>query len=256
MKKTTPTFHQDSHLPQATDRIFADPVGQVTPFCFDENVASVFTDMISRSVPGYAAILSMIGDISKRYAQDDSICYDLGCSLGAATLAMRHSIQADNCHIVSVDSSPAMIARCEQTVAADSASIPVKMSCGNIQDTPIKKASIVVLNFTLQFIEPADRQAVLQTIYDGLLPGGILLISEKIHFDNQPHQTLMTDLYHNFKRVNGYSDLEIAQKRTALEDVLRSDSIDTHQKRLQKCGFSSAELWFQCFTFCSLIAIK
>jgi tRNA (cmo5U34)-methyltransferase len=256
MKKSTHPSDQHSHLSQATDRIFADPVGQVTPFCFDDNVASVFTDMISRSVPGYSAILSMIGDISKRYAQNDSICYDLGCSLGAATLAMRHSIQADNCHIVSVDSSPAMIARCEENIAADRASIPVKMSCGNIQDTPIKRASIVVLNFTLQFIEPADRQAVLQSIYDGLLPGGILIISEKIHFDNQSHQTLMTDLYHNFKRVNGYSDLEIAQKRTALENVLRSDSINTHQERLQQCGFSSAELWFQCFTFCSLIAIK
>jgi len=256
MKKTIHPSVEHSHLPQATDRIFADPVGQVTPFCFDDNVASVFSDMISRSVPGYAAILSMIGDISERYAQDNSICYDLGCSLGAATLAMRHSIRADKCHIVSVDSSPAMIARCEATVAADSALIPVKMTCCNIQDTSINNASIVVLNFTLQFIEPADRQAVLQTIYDGLLPGGILLISEKVHFDNQSHHALMTDLYHNFKRVNGYSDLEIAQKRTALENVLRSDSIDTHQKRLQQCGFSSAELWFQCFTFCSLIAIK
>lgn len=238
------------------DRIFAEPIGQVSPFCFDESVASVFPDMISRSVPGYSAILSMIGDITKRYAQDDSICYDLGCSLGAATLAMRHGIQAQNCHIQSIDNSPAMISRCQEAIDLDSSNVAVEVSCGDIQQLKINNASIVVLNFTLQFIDPDDRQAILQTIYDGLLPGGILILSEKIHFDNPSHQDLMTELYHNFKRVNGYSDLEIAQKRTALENVLRSDSIQTHQQRLQRCGFSSADVWFQCFTFCSFIAIK
>lgn len=240
----------------SADRIFADPLGQVTPFCFDETVASVFPDMISRSVPGYSAILSMIGDISRRYGQDNSIGYDLGCSLGAATLAMRHGVQANNCRIVSVDNSSAMVQRCQEAIDADTGNIPVDIVHGDIQHITIEKASIVVLNFTLQFVEPSDRQAIIQRIYDGLLPGGILILSEKVHFDNQPHQHLMTDLYHNFKRVNGYSDLEIAQKRTALENVLRSDSIHTHKQRLHDCGFSSAELWFQCFTFCSLIAIK
>lgn len=238
------------------DSIFAEPMGQITPFSFDDSVASVFPDMIQRSVPGYQAILSMIGDISERYAQADSYCYDLGCSLGAATLAMRHGIKAKNCEIISVDNSEAMITRCQPIIDADTKSVPVHLHCMDISDTPINKASIVVLNFTLQFIEPDARQTLLQTIYDGLLPGGILILSEKVHFDNPPHQTLMTDLYHNFKRVNGYSHLEISQKRTALENVLRSDSIDTHRQRLSRCGFSSADIWFQCFTFCSLIAIK
>jgi tRNA (cmo5U34)-methyltransferase len=243
--------------PSATqDRIFAHPMGQVARFCFDESVANVFPDMIQRSVPGYSAILSMIGNISEHYAQDNSYCYDLGCSLGAATLAMRHGIKATNCHIISVDNSPAMVSRCQQAIDADTQSVEVEVRCTDIESTAITNASIVVLNFTLQFIEPAARQAILQHIYDGLLPGGILILSEKVHFDNPPHQALMTELYHNFKRVNGYSDLEIAQKRSALEDVLRSDSIDTHRKRLSDCGFSSADLWFQCFSFCSLIAIK
>lgn len=243
-------------LTQSSDNIFAEPVGQVTPFSFDDSVASVFEDMISRSVPGYSAILSMLGDITKRYAQPNSNCYDLGCSLGAATLAMRHNIHVDNCRIVSVDNSAAMITRCQQAIDADNTSVNVDVIHQEMQDTVIERASIVVLNFTLQFIDPADRQALLQNIYDGLLPGGILLLSEKVHFDNLSHQTLMTELYHNFKRLNGYTDLEIAQKRNALENVLRSDSVKTHQQRLQACGFSSADLWFQCFSFCSLIAIK
>ncbi len=239
-----------------SDSIFAEPMGEVSRFCFDENVAKVFPDMIKRSVPGYSAILSMIEDIAERYAQNDSLCYDLGCSLGAATLAMRRGIKAQDCKIISIDNSSAMTNRCQQAVDADSSTVAVDVHCADLQNLSINNASIVVLNFTLQFIEPALRQSIIQNIYNGLLPGGILILSEKVHFDNQPHQTLMTDLYHNFKRLNGYSDLEISQKRTALENVLRSDSIDTHKKRLSDCGFSSAELWFQCFTFCSLIAIK
>ena len=238
------------------DSIFAEPMGQVARFSFDENVANVFPDMIQRSVPGYNAILSMIGDMTERYAQNNSVCYDLGCSLGAATLAMRHGIKAKNCRIVGIDNSAAMIERCRQVIDEDNQSVPVELICGDIQAADIRDASIVVLNFTLQFVNPEDRQTILQRIYDSLLPGGILILSEKIHFDNPPHQALMTDLYHNFKRLNGYSDLEIAQKRTALEDVLRSDSIDTHRTRLYQCGFNSADIWFQCFTFCSFIAIK
>ena len=103
---------------------------------------------------------------------------------------------------------------------------------------------------------PSQRQAIIQRIYDGLLPGGILLISEKIIFEDKPHQQLMTELYHNFKRTNGYSDLEIAQKRSALEDVLRPETIQQHTRRLKNAGFSSADVWFQCMTFASLIAIK
>lgn len=238
------------------DSIFSEPMGQIARFSFDESVANVFPDMIKRSVPGYAAILSMIGDISERYAQENSYCYDLGCSLGAATLAMRHGIKVPNCEIISIDNSTAMIERCQPIIDADTQDITVHLECTDISQVDIKRASIVILNFTLQFIEPEARESLLRKIYQGLLPGGVLILSEKIHFDNPPHQELLTDLYHNFKRVNGYSDLEIAQKRTALENVLRSDSIDTHRQRLSRCGFSSADLWFQCFTFCSLIAIK
>ncbi len=252
----TDSSSQPPSQPEQYDSIFAQPMGQVARFCFDESVANVFPDMITRSVPGYSAILSMIGDISSRYVQDNSYCYDLGCSLGAATLAMRHAIKAKNCEIISIDSSSAMVERCQGIIDADQQPVPVHVYCDDLSLRPIEKASIVVLNFTLQFIEPELRQGIIQKIYDGLLPGGILILSEKVHFDIEPHQHLMTELYHNFKRVNGYSDLEIAQKRTALENVLRSDSIDTHKQRLSESGFSSADVWFQCFTFCSIIAIK
>ena len=241
---------------ESIDTIYANPLATIDRFCFDEQVAQVFPDMITRSVPGYATILSMIGDMAERYAQANSYCYDLGCSLGAATLAMRHHIQQDSCKIISVDNSSAMIERCQTIIDTDNHDITVELRCGDIESTSIQQASMVVLNFTLQFIPLEERAKLIKGIYDGLLPGGVLLLSEKIVFEEQPHQDLMTDLYHNFKRANGYSDLEIAQKRAALDDVLQPETITTHKNRLKQAGFSSADVWFQCFTFASLIAIK
>lgn len=238
------------------DTIYANPLAEVNRFAFDQRVVDVFPDMIKRSVPGYATIINMIGNLAERYVQANSQCYDLGCSLGAATLAMRHRIQAANCKIIGVDNSAAMIARCQQVIAADSGEIPVELLEASIQSVKIENASMAVLNFTLQFIATHEREEVLTNICSGLNPGGVLILSEKVVFDDEPHQQLMTDLHHNFKRANGYSDLEIAQKRSAIEHYLVPETLDTHRQRLRNAGFSSVDVWFQCFNFASLIAIK
>jgi tRNA (cmo5U34)-methyltransferase len=239
-----------------TDNLYADPLPQVSAFAFDEMVVNVFPDMIKRSVPGYATIINMIGNLAERYAQADSICYDLGCSLGAATLAMRHRIQAANCSIIGVDNSAAMIARCLQVIAADSAEIDVELHCADLCKFPIKDASVIVLNFTLQFIPVEQRAAILRNIYNGLKPNGVLILSEKLAFDDEQHESLMIELHHNFKRANGYSDLEIAQKRSAIENVLIPETLAVHRQRLKDAGFTSVDVWFQCFNFASIIAIK
>lgn len=241
---------------QPKDDLYANPLQGLASFRFDQGVVNVFPDMIKRSVPGYTTIISMIGDLAERYAQTDSTCYDLGCSLGAATLAMRHRIRSAQCHIVAVDNSPAMVERCHQVIQADSGEVPVQLLCSDLQDIQLAQASVVVLNFTLQFIKLTEREPILKRIYDALLPGGVLILSEKVAFADQPHHDLMIELHHNFKRANGYSELEIAQKRTALENVLIPETLETHRSRLKKAGFSSSDVWFQCFNFASLIAIK
>ena len=238
------------------DSLYADPMTAIRRFRFDDKVAAVFPDMIKRSVPGYETILHMISDMAERYVQPGSHCYDLGCSLGAATLAIRRGIRIDDCRVIGIDNSSAMIQRCQQIVAEDPHPIPVELYCQDLETTTIERASMVVLNFTLQFVAPAQRQGILKKIFEGLLPGGIVLISEKIIFADSPHQQLMTELYHHFKRANGYSDLEIAQKRTALEQVLQPETLDTHKQRLRTTGFASVDIWFQCLNFASLIAIK
>lgn len=238
------------------DDIYANPLGELTDFRFDEDVVEVFPDMIKRSVPGYATIVGMIGNLAERYAQSGSLCYDLGCSLGASTLAMRHRIRAADCKIIGIDNSSAMIECCNKVIAADSSELPVELLCSDLQDVEIYNASVVVLNFTLQFINILERCNILEKIYAGLRPGGVLILSEKVAFEDAPHHDLMIELHHNFKRANGYSDLEIAQKRSAIENVLIPETLEAHRDRLKKAGFSSSDVWFQCFNFASMIAIK
>ncbi len=238
------------------DSIYANPIPGITEFKFDDTVANVFPDMISRSVPGYQAMISAIGLLAGRFAQNNSLCYDLGCSLGAATLSMRHQIQADSCRIIAVDNSQAMLTGFKKVLAGDQASIEVDVVCSDIRDIVIADASVVVLNFTLQFIPVADRLVLLEKIYQGLLPGGILLLSEKLKFDDPRQQELQTEMHHAFKKAQGYSDLEISQKRSALENVLIPETFAEHKNRLSVAGFSSTEVWFQYFNFASMIALK
>lgn len=239
------------------DTLYANPLARVDQFNFDQQVVDVFPDMIKRSVPGYPTIVSMIGSLAERYVTANSHCYDLGCSLGAATLAMRHRIQTANCRIIAIDNSPAMLKRARQVIAADSLEdVPVEFIEARIEDVAMSNASMAVLNFTLQFIKLAERAALLENIYRALNPGGVLIISEKIAFADAPLQALMTDLHHNFKRANGYSELEIAQKRAAIENVLIPETLTCHRQRLRAAGFASVDVWFQCLNFASIIAIK
>lgn len=242
--------------PAGKDALYAEPLSKISGFRFDRAVVDVFPDMIKRSVPGYEAIISMIGELAARYAQPGSHVYDLGCSLGAALLSMRHQITLQNAVLVGVDNAAAMIEQCQRIIQADRHQLPVQLQCADVEAVDIRQASVVVLNFTLQFVPMPQRNALIKKIHDGLLPGGVLIISEKICFDDQAHQQLMTALHENFKRANGYSELEIAQKRTALENVLVPETLDAHRARFKQAGFASCDVWFQCLNFASLLAIK
>ena len=258
------------------DTLFSAASDDIAGFRFDANVVKVFPDMIKRSIPGYQTIIAMTGTLAERYVLPNSRCYDLGCSLGASTVAMRNAINVDGCTFIAIDNSPEMVARCEAILAADSISADsisaeghetsrtktdtqkpaVQVICDDAIDTEISQASMVVMNFTLQFIEPEHREVLIKRIYNGLKPGGIFILSEKIAFADQHLNDLMIDLHHAFKRANDYSELEISRKRTALENVLLPETLEGHRHRLQSAGFSNIDVWFQCFNFASLLAIK
>ena len=241
------------------DEIFKQQSGD-EPFRFDDSVASVFPDMLQRSIPGYAASIEAIGSLAARYVKDGTQCYDLGCSLGAATLAMRQGIRADGCRIVAIDNSEAMTERCRQVVAEDATSnapaTTVDIVHGDIRDAKISNASMVVLNYTLQFLTVDDRDALMQKICDGLIAGGLLLLSEKVLDENEHMEELLFDLHHEHKRRNNYSALEISRKRAALENVLVPETVAAHRARLERAGFAHIAVWLRYFNFVSIIAIK
>ncbi len=238
------------------DSIFARPMNRIADFAFDESVANVFPDMIQRSVPGYTTIIANTGLLAGRYAATDSNCYDLGCSLGASSLAMQRQIDAPNCKIIGIDNSPAMLQRCQEAMHLSQGNTAVEWRLEDIRESRLEKASVVVLNFTLQFLPLEERDDLITRIAANMLPGGILIVSEKIRFEDPHVQSLMTDMHHDFKRANGYSDLEIAQKRDAIENVLLPETLETHRQRMHRAGFSSFDNWFQCFNFASMVAIR
>lgn len=238
------------------DDIFSRPQPHLVDFAFDEQVANVFPDMIRRSVPGYETVISMTGVFARHFASPGTRVYDLGCSLGASTLAMTTYVSSPDVAFIAVDNAAPMLDKCRSIVDIQAPGRSVQYVCADIRDVEIHNASLVVLNFTLQFIPVEDRLPLLHKIAQGLRPGGALVLSEKIVFPAEAQQALLTDLHHEFKRANGYSDLEISQKRQAIENVLVPESALVHETRLQQAGFQTPAAWFQCFTFASWVAVK
>jgi len=235
------------------DRVFSRPLSEVRAFEFNETVAAVFQDMISRSVPGYSLLLRMIGLYAEIFVQPQTRIYDLGCSLGEASLVIAEQCSKLNCEIIAVDNSQAMIDRCQQHPVGTQ---PIDWRCQDIRETEINNASMVLLNLTLQFLPPVEREPLLCRVFAGLKPGGVLVLSEKVVFTDAIEDERMQQLYQGFKKTMGYSDLEISQKRNALENVLIPDTPEQHLKRLSSAGFEETYQCFQGFNFISYIAIK
>jgi tRNA (cmo5U34)-methyltransferase len=241
------------------DQLFEQFQSGMNNFVFDERVVRVFPDMINRSVPGYSLILPMLGVLARRCVQPESHVYDLGCSLGAVSRVIRESVSVPGVRIIAVDNSADMLKR----FAGDLKLLPaseerphIELILGDVSTVAIQNASLSVLNFTLQFIERDQRAHLLSRIAAGTRPGGALVLSEKIRFDDPVEHSLQTEWHHDFKRAQGYSDLEIARKRDALERVLLPDTEAEHLARLKAAGWSKAVRWFQCFNFVSYLALR
>jgi tRNA (cmo5U34)-methyltransferase len=233
------------------DDVFSKPLSDIKAFEFDENVTQVFRDMISRSVPGYDLLLRLIGLYASVFVTDKSNVYDLGCSLGEASLIVANQTKTVDCAIIAIDNSEPMIKQCLEHSTQN-----ISWVYGDIQQVEIQKASMVILNLTLQFIDPNERDVLITKIYQGMQPGGILVLSEKILLNDSAENDCMVELYQAFKKTQGYSDLEISQKRTALENVLIPDQQSTLHQRLNQTGFNQIYQCFRCFNFVSYLAIK
>jgi tRNA (cmo5U34)-methyltransferase len=238
-----------------TDNLFSSP-REKSAFNFDQQVAEVFPDMITRSVPGYTEIVNTIGHIAQSFIKNDSLVYDLGCSLGAATLSIRQQVTDKSYSIIGIDNSAAMVERCKQHLAVFKSNIDTQIELADILNYPYQPCALIVINFTLQFLAPETRATLLKKLYQQLIPGGALILSEKLAFEDPLISSKFTELHHDYKKRNGYSDLEISQKRAALENVLIPETQKNHIERLKSVGFNHCECWYQHYNFASFLAIK
>jgi len=240
------------------DQLYRRPHATVPDFIFDKNVASVFEDMISRSVPGYTQILELLPTLARQFRFANCNYYDLGCSLGAGMVSMAQGLEGINATLIGIDNSDAMLEKATAMMECNTDSLKVncKLRCADISGVDIENAGMVLMNFTLQFIPIPRRTVLVDTIYNGLVEGGTLVLSEKIAFDDESVNRALTGIHHRFKADQGYSDLEISQKRDAIENVLIPETLDTHIDRLRQAGFRVVTPWLQNLQFVSILAIK
>lgn len=234
------------------DEVFRDPRRQIVDFVFDESVAAAFPDMIRRSVPGYETVVPISGLIAARHARSGGRCYDLGCSLGATAIAILRQLDTPNCRIIGVDNSAAMLDRARALHGDEDR---IEWVHADIRDVPIEQACAVVMNYTLQFVPGDDRLPLLSRIRKGLDPSGVLIVSEKVRFADEWEQNYFDHTHVAYKRANGYSALEVSQKRTALENVLIPDRIEEHEARFRAAGFGRVHVWFRCLNWVSFVAM-
>ncbi|MDY0191300.1 MAG: carboxy-S-adenosyl-L-methionine synthase CmoA [Desulfuromonas sp.] len=229
---------------------------EVTPFEFNAKVVGVFDDMITRSVPLYRESVKRQAQLAAHYYQPDSCVYDLGCSHGNFGVQLLQEMGTTPFNMQAIDSSAPMLEQYQQRLQQVSTPHNISLNLATIEDYPLTNASVVVINLTLQFLALGARDQLIQRIYDALLPGGILLLSEKVIHADAELCALQQDWYYRLKKENGYSQLEISQKRDALENVLIPETIEQHQLRLNSAGFHKIDVWLKWFNFTSILCIK
>jgi tRNA (cmo5U34)-methyltransferase len=225
-------------------------------FIFNDEVARVFDDMIDRSVPFYAEVIESAAQLLDRFLNEGELVCDLGCSTGSTLLQFSRILGHKQLRFLGCDNSPAMLEEARQKAEMFGKGKQIEFRCSNIVDFSEKNVDAVVLNYTLQFLRPLQRMEFLQRIFKALRPGGILILSEKTILDDQRLNRDFIHIYHQFKKARGYSELEIARKREALENVLIPFSREENLEMLHSCGFCSVTTFFQWFNFCSILAVK
>ncbi len=228
----------------------------VKDFAFDQEVATVFDDMIERSVPLYQEIQVATAKLCTQLAQDGTRIYDLGCASGTTLVLLAEHLHDKQVQIIGVDNSLPMLEASERKLAPSGWSERIHLEQADIRSYQLEHASVVILNYTLHFLPVTDRTAVLERVYSGMVPGGCLLLSEKVTHRSETLNRVLYDMHHQFKRSRGYSELEIAQKRDALESVLIPLSSEENIELLKDAGFREVELYAKWYNFASFIAFR
>ena len=240
------------------DRLFTETRVRNEDFTFGKDTVAVFDDMLERSVPFYAEIQRMLGELSADFAVEGSSIYDLGCSTANTLLAVGAMLPPElNVRFVGLDSSDDMLRTAAQKLAMSRFPWPYELTLQDLNaGLTIENASVALMVLTLQFVRPLNREAVVNSVFRGLNHNGCFLLVEKILGEHSTFNRLFVNHYYELKRRKGYSDLEIAQKREALENVLVPYRLEENKRLLRHVGFQHVDVFFKWYNFCGVIAIK
>jgi len=254
-KKSPPIGKTRSPVPER-DEVFRERKNKIDDFNFGPQVASVFEDMLDRSVPFYHEIQRMITEIGADFAAPGSRIYDLGCSTGTTLLNLDSAIEG-NVGFVGIDNSNDMLERCRANFVEHGVKRAYSLDCRNLNEgVEIENASVVIMCLTLQFIRPLYRETLVKRIFEQLNGNGCLILVEKVLGEHSLFNRLFINYYYNMKRRNKYSELEISQKREALENVLIPYKLLENREMLQRCGFRYVDTFFKWYNFSGMIAVK
>jgi len=238
------------------DEVFKESFTKPSDFKFSDKVAGVFDDMVTRSVPFYDEMQRMIGELAADHCQDNTNIYDLGCSTGATLIVMNEKVPPP-VQFIGIDDSPDMLKKCQEKLNEAGLERPVKLEVADLNVcVEIRNASVVVLCLTLQFVRPINREKILKAIYEGLVPGGAVIIIEKILAEDSIFNRDFIKYYYDMKRRHHYSEMEISQKREALENVLIPYKLSENIIMLREAGFTQCEVFFKWYNFSGFIAKK
>jgi tRNA (cmo5U34)-methyltransferase len=238
------------------DEVFSHHISKASDFKFGAKVASVFDDMVSRSVPFYGEIQRMVAELAADRVQKGTDIYDLGCSTGTTMIGMNTLVDPD-IRFIGIDDSKEMLEKCDSKLLEAGLIRPYDLRVADIGNhVDISNASVVVLCLTLQFIRPLYREKLVKTIYNGLVPGGVLILVEKILAEEASFNRDFIKYYYDYKRRNNYSELEISQKREALENVLIPYKLSENHLMLRETGFTHCETFFKWYNFCGMVGVK
>ncbi|MBO9612023.1 MAG: carboxy-S-adenosyl-L-methionine synthase CmoA [Dyadobacter sp.] len=238
------------------DQVFRDEITKVSDFRFGTTVVNVFDDMVSRSVPYYNEMQRMLAEIAADHVKEGTFVYDLGCSTGTTLIGLDQLIPSD-IRFIGIDESQEMLDKCDVKLKEAGFVRPYDLVAGDLhQQLPISNGSVVILCLTLQFVRPLYRERLLRNIYEGLNPGGVLLLVEKVLAESSVFNRDFIKYYYDYKRRNHYSELEISQKREALENVLIPYKLSENMLLLKEAGFADCEIFFKWYNFSGMIAYK
>ena len=249
-------MNADENVPD--DKVFAHRRDAISDFDFGKETARVFDNMLERSVPFYSEMQRMVGELVGTFAVDNTSIWDLGCSTCNTFLALEHQVEDKaGIQFVGLDNSEEMLSRARKKILQAGSKLSYDLRYADLNEpVEITNASVVLSLLTLQFVRPLHRERLLKDVYRGLNDNGCLILIEKVIGEDSFFSRQFIEYYYEFKRRNGYSDLEIAQKREALENVLVPYRLNENLGLLEAVGFRSSEVFFKWYNFCGIVTVK